>query len=41
VTVVVLLAGIGKSVALAILLTVVEAAGLLFVIAIGLPEWGP
>jgi amino acid transporter len=40
VTVVVLLAGIGESVALAILLTVVEAAGLLFVIAIGLPDWG-
>jgi APA family basic amino acid/polyamine antiporter len=40
VTVVILLAGIGESVALAILLTVVEAAGLLFVIAIGLPDWG-
>jgi APA family basic amino acid/polyamine antiporter len=39
-TVVVLLVGIGESVALAILLTVVEAAGLLFVIAIGLPDWG-
>jgi APA family basic amino acid/polyamine antiporter len=40
VTVVILLAGIGESVALAILLTVVEAAGLLFVIAIGVPDWG-
>jgi len=40
VTVVVLLVGIGESVRLAILLTVVEAAGLLFVIAIGLPHWG-
>ena len=39
-TVVVLLVGIGESVGLAILLTVVEAAGLLFVIAIGLPDWG-
>jgi APA family basic amino acid/polyamine antiporter len=40
VTVVVLLVGIGESVRLAILLTVVEASGLLFVIAIGLPDWG-
>jgi APA family basic amino acid/polyamine antiporter len=40
VTSVFLLAGIGESVALAILLTVVEAAGLVFVILIGLPAWG-
>lgn len=39
VTGVFLLAGIGKSVALAILLTVVEVAGLVFVILIGLPDW--
>jgi APA family basic amino acid/polyamine antiporter len=32
-------AGVGESVALAIVLTVVEAAGLLFVVAIGLPFW--
>jgi hypothetical protein len=38
VTVVVLLVGIGESVRLAILLTLVEAAGLLFLIAIGLPD---
>ncbi|HWC04582.1 MAG TPA: amino acid permease [Methylomirabilota bacterium] len=37
--VVVLLVGIGESVGLAILLTLVETAGLLFVIAIGLPNW--
>ena len=36
----VLLVGIGESVALAIVLTVVEAAGLIFVIVIGLPAWG-
>jgi APA family basic amino acid/polyamine antiporter len=35
-----LLAGIGESVRLAILLTAVEIAGLLFVILIGLPAWG-
>ena len=40
VTLAVLLAGIGESVRLAIILTVVEAAGLLFVIAVGLPAWG-
>jgi len=40
VTAVVLLVGIGESVGLAVLLTVVEAAGLLVVIAIGLPDWG-
>jgi len=40
VTGVVLLVGIGESVALAIVLTVIEAAGLIFVIAIGLPAWG-
>ena len=40
VTGVFLLAGIGQSVALAILLTVVEAAGLVFVIVIGLPAGG-
>jgi APA family basic amino acid/polyamine antiporter len=40
VTLLVLLAGIGESVGLAILLTVVEAAGLVVVIAIGLPAWG-
>jgi APA family basic amino acid/polyamine antiporter len=39
VTGVFLLVGIGQSVALAILLTVVEAAGLVFVIVIGLPAW--
>jgi APA family basic amino acid/polyamine antiporter len=32
--------GIGQSVALAVVLTAVEAAGLLFVVAIGLPSWG-
>jgi basic amino acid/polyamine antiporter, APA family len=32
-------AGIGRSVAVAALLTVVEAAGLLVVIAVGLPSW--
>jgi APA family basic amino acid/polyamine antiporter len=37
---VVLLIGIGESVALAIVLTIAEAVGLLFVIAIGLPAWG-
>jgi APA family basic amino acid/polyamine antiporter len=37
---VVLLVGIGESVVLAIVLTVVEAAGLIFVIVIGLPAWG-
>jgi amino acid transporter len=37
---VILLVGIGESVALAIVLTVVEAAGLLFVVVIGLPDWG-
>ena len=36
----VLLVGIGESVALAIVLTVVEAVGLVFVIVIGLPAWG-
>lgn len=36
----VLLVGIGESVALAIVLTVVEAAGLLFVVGIGVPAWG-
>ena len=36
----VLLVGIGESVGLAIVLTVVEAAGLLFVVGIGLPAWG-
>jgi APA family basic amino acid/polyamine antiporter len=36
----VLLAGIGESVSLAIVLTVVEVAGLVFVIVIGLPAWG-
>jgi basic amino acid/polyamine antiporter, APA family len=40
VTGVVLLVGIGESVALAIVLTVIEAAGLIFVISIGLPAWG-
>jgi APA family basic amino acid/polyamine antiporter len=40
VTLVVLLVGIGESVGLAIVLTVVEAAGLLFVIGVGLPAWG-
>jgi APA family basic amino acid/polyamine antiporter len=35
-----LVAGIGESVGLAILLTVVEAAGLVFVILSGLPAWG-
>jgi APA family basic amino acid/polyamine antiporter len=40
VTLLVLLAGIGESVGLAVLLTVVEAAGLLFVIVVGLPAWG-
>ena len=40
VTLAVLLAGIGESVRLAIILTVVEAAGLLFVIAVALPAWG-
>jgi APA family basic amino acid/polyamine antiporter len=39
-TLLVLVAGIGQSVGLAIALTVVEAAGLLFVVAIGLPAWG-
>jgi len=34
-----MLAGIGNSVGLAIVLTVVEAAGLLFIIAIGVPAW--
>jgi APA family basic amino acid/polyamine antiporter len=37
---VVLLIGIGESVALAVVLTFVEAGGLLFIIAIGLPAWG-
>jgi APA family basic amino acid/polyamine antiporter len=32
--------GIGESVGLAIVLTAVEAAGLLFVVGIGLPSWG-
>ena len=36
----VLLVGIGESVGLAIVLTVVEAVGLLFVVGIGLPAWG-
>jgi APA family basic amino acid/polyamine antiporter len=40
VTLVILLAGIGQSVGLAVVLTVVEAAGLLFVVLIGLPAWG-
>src|SRR5262245_13860787 len=40
VTLLVLLAGIGQSVALAIVLTLVEAAGLLFVVIIGMPAWG-
>jgi APA family basic amino acid/polyamine antiporter len=39
-TLLVLLAGIGESVGLAIALTVVEAAGLLFVVVVGLPAWG-
>ena len=34
-----MLAGVGNSVGLAIVLTVVEAAGLLFIIAIGVPAW--
>ena len=33
-------AGIGRSVTIAAVLTVVEAAGLLFVIAVGIPSWG-
>jgi basic amino acid/polyamine antiporter, APA family len=33
-------AGIGHSVTIAAVLTAVEAAGLLFVIAVGLPSWG-
>lgn len=33
-------AGIGHSVAIAALLTAIEAAGLLFVIAVGIPSWG-
>lgn len=37
---VVLLAGIGESVRLAIGLTIVEVAGLVFIIVIGLPAWG-
>jgi APA family basic amino acid/polyamine antiporter len=37
---VVILVGIGESVGLAIVLTVVEAAGLLFIVGIGLPAWG-
>ncbi len=40
VTLLVLLAGIGQSVKLAIVLTLVEAAGLLFVVVIGVPAWG-
>jgi APA family basic amino acid/polyamine antiporter len=40
VTLLVLLVGIGQSVALAIVLTLVEAAGLLFVVVIGMPAWG-
>jgi APA family basic amino acid/polyamine antiporter len=40
VTVGILLVGIGESVRLAILLTLVEAAGLLGVVFIGLPSWG-
>ena len=40
VTLLVLLIGIGESVGLAIVLTVVEAAGLLFVVVIGVPAWG-
>ncbi len=35
----VLLVGVGESVGLAIALTIVEAAGLVFVIAIGVPSW--
>lgn len=34
-----MLAGVGNSVGLAIVLTVVEAAGLCFIIAIGIPSW--
>lgn len=34
-----LLVGVGESVGLAIALTIVEAAGLVFVIAIGVPSW--
>ena len=33
--------GIAESVALAVLLTAIEAVGLLFVIAIGVPSWSP
>ena len=33
-------AGIGHSVAIAAVLTAIEAAGLLFVIAVGIPSWG-
>jgi APA family basic amino acid/polyamine antiporter len=40
VTALILLVGIGESVALAILLTFVEAAGLLAIVLIGLPAWG-
>jgi APA family basic amino acid/polyamine antiporter len=40
VTLLVLLVGIGQSVGLAIALTLVEAAGLLFVVVIGMPAWG-
>src|SRR5262245_56859980 len=36
---IVMLAGIGQSVALAVALTVIEAAGLLFVAVIGVPAW--
>jgi len=35
----ILLVGVGESVGLAIALTIVEAAGLVFVIAIGVPSW--
>jgi APA family basic amino acid/polyamine antiporter len=34
-------AGIGRSVAIAAILTAIEAAGLLFVIAVGIPAWRP
>jgi APA family basic amino acid/polyamine antiporter len=40
VTLLILLVGIGQSVGLAIALTLVEAAGLLFVVVIGMPAWG-
>ena len=32
-------AGIGESLGLAIALTVVEAAGLLFIVVVGIPSW--